>query len=218
MPYLTPPSYETYGLDRRHPRRSRHASPHRPHRSSYCRRPSLMAAQYSERVRLIAGSQTLRLSYGPLLDGALLSARRIRYARPRRGEDGGINFTDRQTATSSTRSPPPSASPALWSDARRHHASTSTPAPAKSRSPQTFSASPYNEAEITYTAGFVTVPVPVMVACAQIVQKRPGHPRPERQIQPSSTPCRCEYFSAEASSATRASPCLLEPYRAERLG
>jgi hypothetical protein len=50
-----------------------------------CKRPSLLAQEYTEQVRLTAGAQTARLSYGPLLPGALISAV-ARYARPRRGE------------------------------------------------------------------------------------------------------------------------------------
>ena len=56
---------------------------------AHCRRPSLQVTQYVERLRVMTGSQTVRLSYLPLADGlpdsGLVSVR-ARYGRPRRGE------------------------------------------------------------------------------------------------------------------------------------
>jgi hypothetical protein len=52
---------------------------------AHCRRPTLMAATYTERLRLSSGTQTARLSYGPLADAALLTVR-VRYTHGRRGE------------------------------------------------------------------------------------------------------------------------------------
>src|ERR1035438_8659722 len=58
--------------------------------NSYCRRPDLNVIQYTERLRLTSGSQTVRLSYLPLarLEAATSPVVSIegRYARPRRGE------------------------------------------------------------------------------------------------------------------------------------
>ena len=57
---------------------------------SHCRRPSLNPTQYSERLRIIEGSQTARLSHLPLapLAPATLPFVSIqaRYAKPRRGQ------------------------------------------------------------------------------------------------------------------------------------
>ncbi len=57
---------------------------------AHCRRPSLFVTQYVERMRLTAGSQSVRLSYLPLAPlgsaASPLVAVRVRYGRPRRGE------------------------------------------------------------------------------------------------------------------------------------
>ena len=57
---------------------------------AHCRRQSLHVTQYVERMRLTAGSQSVRLSYLPLspLGSAAspLVSVRVRYGRPRRGE------------------------------------------------------------------------------------------------------------------------------------
>src|ERR1700692_922006 len=58
--------------------------------NSYCRRPDLNVTQYTERLRLTSGVQTVRLSYLPLAtSGAAITpivSIEGRYARPRRGE------------------------------------------------------------------------------------------------------------------------------------
>src|SRR5580704_17118678 len=57
---------------------------------AYCRRPSLLATQYVERIRITAGAQTLRLSFRPLLaageSSSPLVGVNVRYGKPRRGE------------------------------------------------------------------------------------------------------------------------------------
>ncbi len=58
--------------------------------NSHCRRPDLNIIQYTERLRLTSGSQTIRLSYLPLAPLGTASAPIVsiegRYAKPRRGE------------------------------------------------------------------------------------------------------------------------------------
>ena len=58
--------------------------------NSYCRRPDLNIAEYTERLRITRDAQTVRLSYLPLapLGDAASSIVSVqgRYARPRRGE------------------------------------------------------------------------------------------------------------------------------------
>ena len=51
----------------------------------HCKRPSLMTAQYVERTRLVAGSRVVRLSYLPVVAGAVTGVR-VRYGRARRGD------------------------------------------------------------------------------------------------------------------------------------
>src|SRR5690348_18404206 len=57
---------------------------------AHCRRTSLNPAQYTERLRLVEGTQTARLSYLPLAPIApatspLVSVK-ARYGKPRRGQ------------------------------------------------------------------------------------------------------------------------------------
>src|SRR5579863_7943652 len=58
--------------------------------NSYCRRPDLNVIQYCERLRGVAGSQTVRLSYLPMAPLAPATSPIVgiegRYAKPRRGE------------------------------------------------------------------------------------------------------------------------------------
>ena len=58
--------------------------------NSYCRRPDLNVIQYTERLRLASGSQTVLLSYLPLAPLRMATTPIVsiegRYASPRRGE------------------------------------------------------------------------------------------------------------------------------------
>src|ERR1035438_10267665 len=58
--------------------------------NSYCRRPDLNVIEYTERLRLTNGSQTVRLSYLPLAPLGTATTPLVsieaRYAKPRRGE------------------------------------------------------------------------------------------------------------------------------------
>ena len=72
MGYLLPAEYELYGLGAE--TADTLVTMASGLMEAHCRRPTLMAAQYTERMRLTAGAQTGRLSYGPLMDGALVSA------------------------------------------------------------------------------------------------------------------------------------------------
>ena len=66
--------------------------------NSYCRRPDLNVIQYTERLRLTGGAQTVLLSYLPLspLGPATTPLVSIegRYARPRRGERANEPLTE----------------------------------------------------------------------------------------------------------------------------
>ena len=58
--------------------------------NSFCRRPDLNVIQYTERLRIVSGSRTVRLSYLPLAPlgtaSSPLVTLQVRYAKPRRGE------------------------------------------------------------------------------------------------------------------------------------
>jgi hypothetical protein len=206
MSYLLPAEYEAYGL-------SAETADELVTRASalieaHCRRPTLMAAQYVERMRLTAGSQTGRLSYGPLLPGALVSAR-VRYAKGRRGEY--VDLTSHaefglQIATAF-------GLPGAWSSL-----DVTTidlyPEARELTFPANFLGLGYNEAEVTYTAGFVTVPVRVKVACAQIVKNAQATPALNVKLSKLDT-MEMQYFAGSLIDADVQS--LLQPFVAERL-
>jgi len=198
MGYLLPAEYEAYGLQAE--TADELVTMASGLIEGYCRRPTLLAAQYTERVRLIAGSQTIRLSYGPLLDGALVCGR-VRYARPRRGEDVGID-RDRNGL------------PGTWAELDITTVDV-YPGPREITLPANFLGVGYNEVEITYTAGFVTVPTQVMVACAQIVKNAQAIPALNVKTSRLDT-MQMEYFSGDLIDDGVAA--MLKPYRGERLG
>ena len=87
MGYLQPAEYEAFGLTA--DTSDDWVTTASTLIDSHCRRSSLNATQYVERMRLNAGSQTVRLSYLPLIAVApatnpLVSVQ-ARYAKPRRG-------------------------------------------------------------------------------------------------------------------------------------
>ena len=137
---------------------------------AYCKRPTLMAAQYVERVRLTAGQQTARLSYGPL--GAV-NAVRVKYGRGRRGEGADLHLDGNglmgmQIATAF-------GLPGTWT-ALSVSALDVYVGAREVGFPANFLGLGYNEAELTYMAGFVTVPEQVKVACARIVKNAQNTP------------------------------------------
>lgn len=176
---------------------------------SYCRRPSLMVTQYVERLRITAGSQTVQLSYRPLMAAtgaasALVSVR-VRYAKPRRGELADP-FREQVAWAFNV--------PGSWSglDVAAVDLNSTT---GEVTLPQNFLGLDYNEVEITYTSGFVTVPVSIKVACAQVVKNAQATPAVNvKRSQVDSL--QMEYFSGVLIDPQVQA--LLRPYVAERLG
>ena len=169
MGYLLPAEYEAYGLEPETP--DALVASASALMEAHCRRPTLMSAEYTERVRLTAGAQTARLSYGPLLDGALVSAR-VRYAKGRRGEYADLNL-DRQMGLQIATA---FGLPGTWSNIDVSSIDVYEEA-REVTVPALFLGLGYNEAEVVYAAGFVTDPDHIKVACAQIVrnaQTTPG--------------------------------------------
>ena len=172
---------------------------------AYCRRPTLLSASYTERMRVPREAQTVRLSYAPLVsvDGV-----RARYALPERGERicGELSFMSGFAAAF--------ALPGQWISVDPTTFDVSLPT-GEFRFAWNLMGLRYCEAEVTYTAGLVTVPDPVKVACAQIVknaQTTPGLNVKSSRLDTLQT----QYFSDSLiDSHVQA---LLRPYVAERLG
>lgn len=175
---------------------------------AYCKRPSLMAAQYVERVRLTAGQQTARLSYGPL--GAV-TAVRVKYGRGRRGEEADLHLDGNglmgmQIATAF-------GLPGTWTALSVPTLDVYTEA-REIGFPSNFLGLGYNEAEVTYTAGFVTVPAQIKVACARIVKN--AETTPGLNVKKSRLDTmHMEYFAA--SLLDEDVKTMLRAYVAERL-
>jgi len=176
---------------------------------SYCRRASLLVTQYTERLRLTADSQGVRLSYRPLAaaQGATspLVQVRARYGRPRRGE-----LAD------------PFRQQIAWAFSLPGSWSTLDPASMDvnmSNGELTFLENilglNYNEVEITYTSGLAAIPTAVKVACAQIVKNAQATPALNVKTSRIDT-VQMEYFSASLLDPQVQS--LLSPYVAERIG
>lgn len=207
MAYLLPAEYVQYGLTAETP--DNWVTMASALMDAHCRRPSLQVKQYTERLRLNAGAQTARLSYRPLaaVAGATspLVDVRVRYGRPRRGE-----------------SPDPYREQIAWAfnvpgswnvlDAASVDINAAT---AELTFPLNFLGLNYNEVEVTYTSGLVTISDAVKIACVQIVKNAQATPAMNVKSSRIDT-MQMQYFSGSLIDAQVQA--LLRPYVAERLG
>lgn len=172
---------------------------------AYCRRPSLMSASYTERMRIPLRAQSVRLSYGPLIS---VDAVRAQYSRPGYGDDFYGDFAY-QTGFAVA-----FALPGQWVDVDPTTLYVSLPT-GEFRFPWNVMGMRYTEAEVTYTGGLTTVPTAVQVACAQIVRNAQATPGLNVKSSKMDT-LQTQYFSDSLiDSQVQA---LLRPYVAERLG
>jgi hypothetical protein len=207
MAYLDPTEYTTYGLapDTTDDWVAAASSLI----DSYCRRPTLNITEYTEKLRIVSGSQTVRLSFLPLapLSPATNPLVNVqgRYARPRRGEMIDSPMAEIAWAFSL---------PGSWStiDPATVEAETCT---GEVTLPYNLMGVPFNEVQITYTAGLQTIPPNVKFACAQIVKNTQALPSPGVKMAKMDT-LQMEYFAPtlidDAVSA------WLRPFVATRLG
>jgi hypothetical protein len=176
---------------------------------AHCRRPSLLVTQYVERLRLPAGSQALRLSYRPLVvapgNSSALVGVRVRYGKPRKGETEDP-FREQVAWAFGL--------PGSWSSLDPGSVDVNM-ANGEVTFVQNLLGLNYNEAEITYTAGFVTVPVAIKVACAQIVKNAQATPATNVRFNKLES-LQMEYFSSVLIDEQVQA--VLRPYVAERLG
>ncbi len=177
--------------------------------NTHCRRPDLNVIQYTERLRLTAGSQTARLSYLPLATvGAANSpivSVQARYSRPRRGELAEGPLFDMVWAFSL---------PGQWT-ALDPDSLDCDPTTGELTLASNILGLPYNEVMVTYTAGLAVIGDDVKAACAQIVRNA--------QATPALNACKTridtmqmQYFSSSLLDETVKA--WLRPYVANRLG
>jgi hypothetical protein len=209
MGYLLPQEYEAYGLAVE--TADAWVAMASSLMEAHCKRPTLLAAEYTERIRLTAGAQTGRLSYGPLLANALVGVQ-VRYAKGRRGEYAGLTEPFGVNGLMGLQIATAFGLPGTWTALDVSTIDVYSNA-RELTFPMTFLGLGFNEAEVTYTAGFVTVPVSIKVACAQIVKNAQATPALNVSLSKLDT-MQMEYFSDSLiDDGTRS---LLKPYLAEK--
>jgi hypothetical protein len=206
-PYLQPTDYPNYGLPPATTADWITASTALI--NSYCRRPDLNIIQYTERLRLTSGSQTVLLSYLPLapLSPATTAIVGIegRYARPRRGEILDDAMFEIVWAFSL---------PGQWT-AIDPNSVDYDPNTGELTLPWNMLGLPYNEVMVTYTAGLATIGDDVKSACAQIVRNAQSTPALNARSSKIDT-MQLQYFSSSLVDETVQT--WLRPYVANRLG
>lgn len=207
MSYLSPTEYVQYGL-------SADTSDDWVVTASalidaHCRRPSLAITQYTERMRLTAGAQSVRLSYRPLAaaEGATspLVEVRVRYGRPRRGELDDPFRAHVAWAFSL---------PGSWSILDLSAIDINAAA-GEITLPENFFGMRTNEVEVTYTSGLAAISPAIKTACAQVVKNAQATPALNVRSSRIDT-LEMQYFSGSLIDASVQA--LLQPYVAERMG
>jgi hypothetical protein len=176
---------------------------------SHCRRTSLNPTQYTERLRIVEGSQTARLSHLPLIAVAPATlpfvALQARYARPRRGE---IVY--------------PLQEEVLWAFSLPGAWTAVDPTTVDFFAdtgelifPRNILGLPYNEVKVTYTAGLAPLPGAIKCACAQIVKNAQATPGLNVKSSKLDT-LQLQYFSGALVDPTVQQ--LLRPWVSVRMG
>lgn len=177
--------------------------------NSYCRRPDLNIIQYTERLRVTAGSQTVRLSYLPLAPLGTAASAMVslegRYTRPRRGELPNQPLVEIAWAFSL---------PGQWT-AIDPNLVDFDPNTGEMTLPWNVLGLPYNEVMATYTAGLATIGDDVKTACAQIVRNAQSTPALNASRTKIDT-MQMQYFSSSLVDETVQA--WLRPYVANRVG
>jgi hypothetical protein len=207
VPYLLPNEYVQYGLSA--DTADAWTATASALIDAHCRRPSLAVTQYVEQMRLTAGSQTVRLSYRPLVavpgaDSPLTEVK-VRYGRPRRGELDDAFRAQVAFAFSL---------PGSWSslDLNSIDINLST---GELTLPENFFGMSINEVEVTYNSGLATIPPSIKIACAQIVKNAQATPALNVRSSRIDT-LSMQYFSNSLIDAGVQS--LLRPFIAEKVG
>jgi hypothetical protein len=207
MPYLLPTDYPNYGLP--DATTADWITAATALINSYCRRPDLNVIQYTERLRLVSGSQTVLLSYLPLAPLSPATSPIVsiegRYAKPRRGEILHEPMSEIVWAFSL---------PGQWTTIDPNSVDFD-PSTGELSLPWNVLGLPYNEVMVTYTAGLATIGDDVKTACAQIVRNAQSTPALNASKTKIDT-MQMQYFSSSLVDETVQA--WLRPYIANRLG
>jgi hypothetical protein len=165
--------------------------------------------QYTERLRMVRGAQTVLLTYLPLAPLGSASSPLVsiegRYAKPRRGEVVAEPFAEIAWAFSL---------PGQWT-AIDPTTVDFDPNTGELTLPWSVLGLPYNEVAVTYTAGLATIGDDVKTACAQIVRNAQSTPALNASKTRIDT-MQMQYFSSSLVDETVQA--WLNPYVANRLG
>jgi hypothetical protein len=207
MPYLQPADYPSYGLP--DSTTADWITAATALINSFCRRPDLNVIQYAERLRVVSGSRSVRLSYLPLAPlgsatSALVSIEG-RYAQPRRGEavDNALFEIGRQFSVSGQ-----------WTSIDPSTVDFD-PNTGEVTLPWNLLGLTYSEISMKYTAGLATIGDDVKSACAQIVRNAQATPALNASKTKIDT-MQMQYFSSSLVDETVQA--WLRPYVANRLG
>ncbi len=161
MSYLDPAEYLLFGLGAETPDALVAAACAMV--DAFCRRASLLVMAYVERLRVQRGGQTLRLSNGPLLATGVVTACRVRMRK-----------VDLLHATPLQRDAAVFGLSGAWSTV--DPAQVAVYANGEVELPANVLGVSFDEAEISYQAGYTTVPIAVKIAIAQIVRNAQATP------------------------------------------
>ena len=216
MIYLLSSEYELYTLDPSTPDALVAAASSLI--DAHCRRPTLALQQYTERLRIAEGRNSVRLTYLPLATVApapspIVSAQ-ARYAMPRRGEAAMTLVANPALAQLAFDVAQAFALPGAWTtlavssiDFRAETGELTFPFSVLGLA--------YNEVEITYNAGLAAIPDAVKFACAQIVHNAQATPALNLRAATIDR-MHMDYFSDSLLDSTVRS--LLAPYVAQKIG
>ena len=209
MNYVAPAEYEMYGIEATTPAACVAAASAIV--DAHCRRPSLAITQYSERLRMMVGSNAVRLSYLPLMAVSPATSpiilAKARFALPRRGERDVLDELAEAVACAFSL-------PGTWSEMDVNTIDVS-PETGEITFPVNVLGIPFNEVEISYTGGFAEIPDVVKFACAQLV--RNAQATPALNVRAGMLDrMQMEYFSDSLLDETIRR--LLAPFVAQKVG
>jgi len=213
MVYLSASDFESYAVDLATP--SALIGAVSALVDAYCKRPTLAPAQYTERLRLMADASVVRLTFLPLTvispaTSPIVSAR-ARYAQPRRG-DAQFMWEPQQQFVAEIAEV--FGLPGQWTTVTADliDFEVFTGEVSLLRGPWCM---PFNEVEITYTAGLNPIPDAVKYACAALI--RNAQATPALNVRQSKLDqMQLEYFSNSIVDDTVQQ--LLAPFVARKVG
>jgi len=199
MAYLEPSEYVVYGLSA--DTADAWVAAASAMIDAHCRRCSLLATTYTERLRVSRPWGTVQLSYGPV---ATVTAVQVRYSPERVERCEGTLFEYALLF----------GLPGQWVTVDPTTV-TLDAVSGELQLPPNLLGVRYSEAEVTYTAGVASVPVPVKIACAQIVKNAQATPGLNVKSSKLDT-LQTQYFSDSLiDSQVQA---ILRPFVTERMG